>query len=350
MPNAADDPFGAMNAMAAQGTVQRAPEIVIVNDGRPVENVGASGRGARIAKIAIPALAALVIGVAIGEIASSANAANAGIKQSKAILGEGGQQSTVTNIRKSLSALDGVLEDWKAGSYKPDKDKDTQLGNLAAALAIKEEAVFATTNAIPKELNAQIMSFYAGVTEVKGMLDAHVKSSKSDDMLLQKLAKANDAATPKDTENATLARTNAVRYGVLMSAPSDTDKGEFGGKIVELGQPYCGAAISTTGGCEGGAQPDAYTYRSEPGATWSKGDYVYNGQDSIPAKKVVPLLASGTRDALIGGADGAASEALYRKRLQALAERTKKLLEEANTLSTALSKEASQSPHFSFFL
>ncbi len=42
IPNAADDPFGAMNAMAAVGNVQRAPEIVIVNDGKPVENVGSS--------------------------------------------------------------------------------------------------------------------------------------------------------------------------------------------------------------------------------------------------------------------------------------------------------------------
>src|SRR6185369_15649323 len=45
IPNAADDPFGAMNAMAAHGTVQRAPEIVIVNDGKPVENVGSSSLG-----------------------------------------------------------------------------------------------------------------------------------------------------------------------------------------------------------------------------------------------------------------------------------------------------------------
>ena len=45
IPNAADDPFGAMNAMAAVGTVQRAPEIVIVNDGKPVENVGSSVDG-----------------------------------------------------------------------------------------------------------------------------------------------------------------------------------------------------------------------------------------------------------------------------------------------------------------
>ena len=35
VPNAADDPFGAMNAMAAHGAAQRAPEIVIVHDGKP---------------------------------------------------------------------------------------------------------------------------------------------------------------------------------------------------------------------------------------------------------------------------------------------------------------------------
>ena len=56
IPNAADDPFAAMNAMAAVGTVQRAPEIVIVNDGKPVENVGAASRSGAIAKLAAPAV------------------------------------------------------------------------------------------------------------------------------------------------------------------------------------------------------------------------------------------------------------------------------------------------------
>ena len=57
IPNAAEDPFAAMNAMAAVGTVQRAPEIVIVNDGKPVENVGASSHGGAIAKLAAHRLA-----------------------------------------------------------------------------------------------------------------------------------------------------------------------------------------------------------------------------------------------------------------------------------------------------
>src|SRR5205085_12703644 len=57
IPNAADDPFGAMNAMAAVGAVHRAPEIVVVtNDGKPVESVGQKSAFASVAAIALPAL------------------------------------------------------------------------------------------------------------------------------------------------------------------------------------------------------------------------------------------------------------------------------------------------------
>src|SRR5882672_5407489 len=79
IPNAADDPFAAMNAMAAVGTVQRAPEIVIVNDGKPVENVGASSRGGAIARLAAPAVIALVVGFLIGQVAKGAAVYNAGL-------------------------------------------------------------------------------------------------------------------------------------------------------------------------------------------------------------------------------------------------------------------------------
>src|SRR5687768_1014529 len=48
IPSAADDPFGAMNAMAAHGAAQRAPEIVIVNDGKPVESVSTGDRAAKL--------------------------------------------------------------------------------------------------------------------------------------------------------------------------------------------------------------------------------------------------------------------------------------------------------------
>jgi len=110
IPNAADDPFGAMNAMAAVGTVQRAPEIVIVNDGKPVENVGSQSLGATVAKIAIPAVLALGIGIGVGRVSKDANFYNAGLSDAGEILGAPEKSSTVKGTKKVLADLDNTLD------------------------------------------------------------------------------------------------------------------------------------------------------------------------------------------------------------------------------------------------
>jgi hypothetical protein len=223
IPNAADDPFGAMNAMAAVGTVQRAPEIVIVNDGKPVENVGAAGKGAMIAKIAVPAVAALAIGLAIGRISKDANFYNEGLKDAKQILGSPSTPSTVAAVKKTLSKLDSALDDAKnKNNFKPDAALGADLSKIALELDVKSELVFrAKQNALDPEASGQVISFYAGVAEVKGMIDAHNKAAKFDEMTLSK-AKANqDAATLKDTDNALLA--GQIKYGIVMSAPTECE-------------------------------------------------------------------------------------------------------------------------------
>ena len=352
IPNAAEDPFAAMNAMAAVGTVQRAPEIVIVNDGKPVENVGASSRGATIARIAIPAVAALGIGIAIGQIAKGANVYNAGLKDARFILGDDKAASTVKNVKKTLSDLDSLLDEMKtATNYHPDGAVDKKLGELALRLDLKTGAVFRTAGAIDPDLSGAIMSFYAGAAEVKDMLDTHVKAAKSDDLALARGKTAAGAAAVKDTENAVLASAGAVRYGALIQSPTETDKVEFGVKIVELGPPYCGGPNPVTSGkCENNEPPSAYAYRTEPGAVWTKGDLQLQGSDNVPTKKLVLLLPTGTRDALIKGGDEGASEVFYVKRLKALTERTKKLIEEANKLEQRLQAESNKGTRFSFFM
>ncbi|HEU4728854.1 MAG TPA: hypothetical protein VFT22_13215 [Kofleriaceae bacterium] len=352
IPNAADDPFGAMNAMAAVGTVQRAPEIVIVNDGKPVENVAAGSRGAHIARLAAPAVVALVIGVAIGQIARGANLYNAGIKDARSILGDEKAASTVKHVKKTLSELDGVLDEMKTkNNYRPDAASDKKLSELAARLDVKAGTVFRTAGALDPETAGQIMSFYAGAAEVKGMLDIHVKAAKSDDLALAAGKSAAAAAAVKDSENAVLAGAGAVRYGALIQAPTDTDKVDFGVKIVELGPPYCGGPNPvTTGKCENNEAPTAYAYRNEPGAVWTKGDLVFQGSDNVPSKKLVMILPNGTRDALIKGGEPGASEVYYVKRLKTLTERTKKLIEDANKLEQRLQVESNKGSRFSFFL
>jgi hypothetical protein len=350
IPNAADDPFGAMNAMAAVGTVQRAPEIIIVNDGRPVENVGASGRGTSIAKVAVPAVVALVLGVGIGQIAKTAHLYNDGLKDARAILGDDKAPSTVKAVKKALSDLDGVLDEMKTkNDYRPDTAADTKLGAVAARLDVKAGSVFRTASAVDPDLSGQIMAFYAGVAEVKGMLDTHQKSAKFDDLALSQGKAAATAAAVSDPENAALAGAGAIRYGALIQAPTNTDPSDFGVKIVELGPPYCGTALSTTGKCDNGP-PSGYAYRSEPGTAWKQGDLQAQGSDSVPTKKLLLLLPTGTRDALIKGSQSSASEVFYAKRLRTVAERTKKLIEDANKLEQRLQAESSKSARFSFFL
>ncbi len=352
IPNAAEDPFAAMNAMAAVGTVQRAPEIVIVNDGKPVENVGASSHGGAIARLAAPAVIALIVGVVIGQIAKGANLDNTGLKDARSILGDDKTASTVKNVKKTLSDLDGVLDEMKTkNNYRPDSAADKRLRELSGRLEVKEAAVFRTAGAIEPELTSLIMSFYAGSAEVKSMLDNHVKAAAADDLALSTGKNASGAAQVKDGENATLASVGAVRYGALIQAPTDTDRSDFGIKLVELGPPYCGGAQPvTTGKCENNEAPTAYAYRTEPGAAWTKGDLQLQGSDSVPAKKLVLLLPDGTRDALIKGSEPGASEVFYVKRLRQLSERTKKLIEEANKLEQRLQAESNKSARFSFFL
>jgi len=352
IPNAAEDPFAAMNAMAAVGTVQRAPEIVIVNDGRPVEHVGASKHGAALAKVIVPAVIALIVGVVIGQIAKGANVYNEGLKDARSILGDDRATSTVKNVKKSLSDLDGVLDEMKTkNNYRPDAAADKKLRDLSARLDVKAATVFRTAGAIDPELTSLIMSFYAGTAEVKGMLDTHVKSAANDDLALTSGKNAAAGASIKDTENATLASFGAVRYGALITAPTEKDRSDFGVKLVELGPPYCGGPNPvTTGKCENNEAPSAYAYRGEPGAGWTKGDLQLQGSDSVPTKRLVLLLPNGTRDALIKGGEPGASEVYYIKRLRSLSDRAKKLIDEANKLEQRLQAESSKSARFSFGL
>jgi hypothetical protein len=352
IPNAADDPFGAMNAMAAVGTVQRAPEIVIVNDGRPVENVGTSTHAGRIAKIAIPLVATLAAGIVIGHIAKGAKAYNAGLKNARSILGDDRVAPTVKFVKKTLSDLDGVLDDMNTrNKLRPDVAADKKLSELAARLDLKTTALFRPSSTLDPEVSGLIMSFYAGAAEVKSMLDTHVRAAKSDDLALATGKAAAGAAAVKEDENAVLASMSAVRYGALIQAPTETDRSDFGVRIVELGPPYCGGQNPVTSGkCDNNEAPTAYAYRNEPGAVWIKGDLQTQGSDNVPTKKLVLLLPNGTRDALIKGSEPGASEVFYVKRLRTLTERTKKLIEEANKLEQRLQAESNKGSRFTFFL
>ena len=356
IPDAASDPFGAMNAMAAVGTVQRAPEIVIVHDGKPVENVGSQSKGASIAKIAIPAVVGIALGVAVGKIGATNGAYNTGLSDVKQILGDKNTQSSVAHLKQQISALDSKLDEWKTkNNFRVDGALDKELEAVAKALDVKTEVFRAKTNTLDPDTTAKLVQFYGGVAEVKAMIDLHLKSAKSDEQAFRRAKEKADGAAVKEGENAYL--NNQFRYAVVMSAPSEGEQADFGAKLVELGPPYCGGKIAPSGKCADGEAPSSFTYRVEPGATWTEGKLATGGQDAVPAKQIVMLLPGGVRDSLVKGAEGIASEAYYQRRLRTIYERIhgvgdkgNGLLNEGNKLETLLQTEAAKGKKFSFFM
>ncbi len=323
IPNAADDPFGAMNAMAAVGTVQRAPEIVIVHDGKAVEHVGQKSAFATFLSIGLPAIFALVIGILLGKILLASDTSGTNADQAKELLGAKDKPQSVAGLKQSLSTIDTLLDETKTkNSFRPDKKFDTELKALAAKLEVKEKAVLSRAKTFNDDLAGHTLSFYAGVAEVKALIDTHIKSATADNNALGKAAGKMDAAGLKPDENAPLAASGQLRYAVLIQAPTDQDKTvEFGAKIVELGGVYCGSSDKPTAKCPEGEQPTAVAYRAEVGAPiLTKGDIASPTSDAVPAKKIVQLLSGSVRDNLIKGAEGVASEVYYQKRLRTLYE------------------------------
>ncbi|HEY1555227.1 MAG TPA: hypothetical protein VGF94_10385 [Kofleriaceae bacterium] len=362
MPSATDDPFGAMNAMAAVANVQRAPEMVIVHDGTPVEHVGQSSGSATIIKIAIPALIALIIGVAIGKIGTGASNYNGGLQGAKAILGDKQTASTVAYLKKALSDLDTLLDQAKTNhSFRPDLEVDKQLKELAAKLEVKTEMDRVLHQAehqiTDPEAVSQLLGFYAGVAEVKDMLDQHNKAAVGDDLSLKKGKEAEGAATVQDGVLA-----GQIKYGIVVQAPTDTDKVDFGAKLVELAGVYCGTSTNPVAKCGEGEAPSAFAYRNDPGQSPPiKGDLATSGSDSVPSKKLLLILPNGIRDALVKGTDPTVSEVFYTRRLKTIYERVHGkagpdgkaqggLLDDGNKLETHLQTEAAKGSRFSFFM
>jgi len=345
-PNAADDPFGAMNAMAQAGAATRAPEIVIVHDGKPVESVSTHHNIATVVKFAAVALVPLAIGIIIGKIAEAGDTYNAGLKDAGNILID------VKKVKKGLVDLEATLEIARKKGFKVDKTVTTALEPYKE-LAVNAEGVFkAKQNALDSDVAARVLDFYAGATELSAAIKTHTQAAKADDLALAAAASDAEAAAPKASENAHLVGNSKYRYAVVLSNPGPDDKGggTFGANVVELGPPFCGDGKMATGGsCSDGVT--AFGYRSTPNDTWTKGELAKASPgEPVPAKQIIPLVPNIVLDSLVSKTEATAAEVLYRRRLVDIQEKATKLIEKANELEPVLSSKANAGKRFTFFL
>jgi hypothetical protein len=349
MPDAASDPFGAMNAMAHLGTVQRAPEIVIVNDGKPVESLSASKQATAFAKLGLLMVVPLILGVTVGQIGAKASFYNEGLSASKAILADVGE------VKRHVGELEQALDDANAKNglrFNPELTK--LLDTAAGKLDVNTARVYRSKQGnLGADLEGDILSFYAGIVELKSLMEAHAKAAKSDDLLLHTAREKADANKLTEDRNSFLAGRMPYRLAVVINNPNDEDRakgggGDYGARLVEVGPPYCGdGKLSTNGTCTDNVT--GFAYRNDVASVWNKADVAQPGPgESTPAKTIINLLSNGTLESFVKGTDPAVAEAAYIRRLRAVLERAKKSIDDGNKLQALLGKKANESSRFSF--
>jgi hypothetical protein len=366
IPAASDDPFGNMNAMAQIGTAQRAPEIVIVNDGKPVESVSTGTRAATFGKWAAIALVPLILGWQIGAIGRSAAIYNDGITYAGKILGN------VARAKKDLSDLQNELTDaLKKSGGKADASvtkilqtamqKPTfKLSTSERPDAVKEPEDAPAVYRIPQgslepALSGRVVSFYAHVNELTQLLDEHVKAARVDDMALA------TAAQNADNAQVEIGGQKIVKYAIVLSNPSDADRaagkanGGYGAQLVEIGPQMCAdKSLAKDGQCPDG--PPGIGYRTAPSgeheSLWNRAEVAKaQAGQPFPLNQLVLLAPTGIADTLVKGAAPSASELLYQRRVDKIMELTADLLKEGEDLGNALKVKANpDNKKFTFFL
>jgi hypothetical protein len=353
VPDASTDPFGHMNAMAQMGAAQRAPEIVIVHDGKPVETVATHHRLANIAKIVGIAIVPLVVGIAIRGISKDAHAYNAGVIGAKIVNKE------VMDLKRELGKLQDRL-------YGPDGVETKELakknvGGREVTAALQDfnkfefdpkRAFKAKQNNIGAQVSGQVLEFYAGVAELKQLVADHTRLAKNDDAALGKALEETKKLVLSKEQQAGI----ALRYAVMMWNPTPdearNDPTPPGMRLVEVGV-LCGADEKPpAAGCPADKPPNLAVRWASTGV-FVKADFMQLGTGEptpIPNRKVIPFAPNDLLMNLALTPEGAASELAYQKRLQHIKEKLAEVIKLANDLEKPLGDKARAKQHFTFFM
>lgn len=356
IPDAADDPFAAMSALAAVGAAQQAakgPEIVIVNDGAPVENVETKSKAIGILKVVGIVLVPLIVGVAIGQISKSAKAVNATIATAKVL------SKDVNKVRLGIqdniqTPMLQALERGAGGNgFKiNDEELTSALEVVEKGLVVDPEQAFtAYMFDFPEQLRSDLLYYYAEAGTLKKLVIEHVAKSKADSKAIKDGDKKLVEAKLGEEENAYIFQRAFTQYGIFLDAPTQKAKDvEFGARLVELGPPVCqDKKPSSTGKCPG--PPIGFGYRLSGTADgWELKQFGDPVGENLPIKKLLPLVQTQVLTELIKGPEASLGAVGYMRRVGEIYEKTNLLVEFGNSLEKQLKSKANQSESFTFFL
>lgn len=300
VPDARVDPFGAMNAMAAQGAVTRAPEIIVV-DKQHVEQVAPTTNLMRWGKIAAIVLAPLVVGFILGGINNARSEYNHTLRDAKALRDEFAQ------LGKSLEGLNNVLltakERGEGGkSYAlADKQLVADLEGLGFNIPDSDQLILFHANlySLEPKLVQDVLLFYSRLKTLSTKVKDHVRISKD---LATKLPPEARAKIGADSS-----------FAAVLKVPT-ADEAQKGARpsadLVQIGSPVCADGKPAQGCPEG--QLSGVQVRSDTSAQWSVRPLAA-GSDT--ADKVIFLRRGGVLSGLLEGSPRFLDELQYYQRL-----------------------------------
>jgi hypothetical protein len=338
MPDARQDPFAAMNAMAARGAVAAAPEIIVVNDGKPIESVGSQAKGLRTLKLLLPLVIALVIGVVVGQMGTRAKIYNETIDDAAAIAG------TVKDVNKSLQRLRDALYTAKergpgGTSYLvPDPKLTEEIDAMREAkqLEMPDLARVYESNLYWMEQGAvdQTITYLTEASLLFKAVKEHADKAKTEQKALD--------AVPGRIQKLGL----PTRYGVIINIAKDAP---VMATFVELGDPICQDGKPNPAGCAG--EPKGFLYRPAELGAWGQKSLAEPQENFIPADKLIPLGydPSPALNALFVGSEATVSDFAYRKRLEDIDGTLDALMERGKMVESAHTNMSNSSKQFTFF-
>ena len=334
IPDARIDPFGAMNAIAQQGAQHAAPQIVIVNDGQPVESVAQKSKLTYLkwgAMVVVP----LVLGFVIGGISYKNQAYNTTITDAKKLTDE------VKELRNGLQALVDTLYTAKQRGRENFVPSDKQLTADLKALVDPKAGKLRKPDPIrlfhsnlysmdPK-LVEDTMQFYGDFAALMVLLDTHVRLSERD-----------AAKTRKDSD---FVKKHPGTLGVIFHVPDKDNQRWARVKLVEIA-PFCpGEKTPRPEGC-GEAPPAGFGFRSDPSQPW-QGPKPWT-KDAISLDGVAMVENnSALFQTLLAGAEPYFDLLSYMVRIKDIEGRATALQELRKSIENRLNQKAQESKRFS---
>ena len=340
IPDAKEDPFGAMNAMAAHGSAAAQPQIVVVHDGSPIERVEKRSHAVRFALLGGILLVPLVLGVTVGKLSAKANAYNVTIEDAAAV------RDDTNSLRDGLIAIQQVLQTGRERSRSAqfvvgDAKLTAELAGLPPLKPNIEMVFRSHLYELDAQLVAAILSFYVESIELNGLIKAHVTASKDADRILKE-------------GQTNMAGFDPRAYGAIIDVPTaeEAQKGKpIALRVVQLGSPICeGQTKPSDAGC-GATKVTGYRYRVDELGPWGVKKLAAGGSATFdtdglvrldPTSKVLQQLAKGGKSTV--------AEAGYSERINRINDTVNKLLESQKAIEGHLTNHANKGKEFTFFM